>query len=442
VGIMLPNRNEFLEALFGIVKIGGVVVPLNCRRAPAELQYICEDCGITSLIFDADFNQTVNAMKRGLDVNECVAVGSQVPVWAKDITFIDRYAGSEPVLRASGDDPAVILYTSGTTGHPKGVVRQHSSYLWISMGFISTLESRRIIALVVPLYQGWGFNFAITAVHRGDTVVLLKAFDPNRVLEVIRDEKVDTMLAVPAMLQRMAQVPHFDEYLTSLNTLEMFEILSPQLREKYSRQTIRRTYGLTETGFITVATISDLLKKPDSEGFPLLCTEVGIVDGNGLDLPSGEVGEIVVKGPTLMKEYWGKPEATKQVFRDGWFHTGDLGRFDECGRLYIAGRIKEVIKSGGEIISPAEVERVLHQHPNILEAGVIGRPDSVWGERVCAVIRLRDGTSLSPEDIRTFCQDKLARFESPKEIIFTTEALPHDPYSGKLLRNVLRERLR
>jgi fatty-acyl-CoA synthase len=440
VGILLPNRNEFLEALFGIVKIGGVVVPLSSRLAPPEIMHAFKDCGIHSLIFDIDLSEIVETMKGGIEVSEYIAVGSETPGWTKDITFVDRHQSSEPLVEAGGEDPAVILYTSGTTGRPKGVVRHHASYLWVSMGLTSTLEFRRVIALAVPLYYGWGLNFAVTAVHRGDTAVLLKAFDARRVLHLIRDENVDTLLAVGTMLERMTHVPHFDEYLSSLHTIETTETLPPQLREKYSRQMIRRTYGLAETGFVSVATASDLLKRPDSEGFPLLCTEVRIVGRNGVVVPNGEIGEIVVKSPTMMREYWADAEATRQVVRDGWFHTGDLGRLDEYGRLYLVGRIKDAIRSGGELVSPGVVEKALYQHPNILEAVVIGRPDPVWGERVCAIVRPKMGAPVTAKDIIASCQEKLAHFEVPKEIILTDEALPRDPLSGKLIRKVLQDR--
>jgi fatty-acyl-CoA synthase len=444
VGILLPNRNEFLETFFGLTKIGTIPVLLNSRLTPSELEYICKDSAISSLIFDGEFSQKVETMKPMLEVDEYVGVGSQIPSWTKDAGLIGRYDDGEPELAAAGDDPAVILYTSGTTGHPKGVVRNHSSYLWLSREFMATLDSRhRRVLVVVPLSYGWGLNFAITAVDRGDTLVLMKAFNALDVLEVIREEKVDTLLAVRPMLHRMALVPNFETYLSSLRTLETTEPIPPQLREKYLRQGImmRRSYGLAEMGFVTLATGSDILKKPESEGFPLSCVEMRVVSENGVDLPAGEIGEIIVRSPAGMNGYWNNPEATEKVIRDGWFHTGDLGKLDEDGCVYIAGRIKDVIMSGGEIVSPSEVEKVLHQHPKILEAAVIGLADTVWGEKVCAIIRPKGNSSLTPGDVIAFCHGKLAHFMIPKEVVLTNAPLPYDALSGKLLRKELRERL-
>ena len=444
VGMLLTNRNEFLEAFFGLAKIGAVLVPLNWRLAPPELEYICKDSGINHLIFGIEFSQTVETIRSRLDVDDYIGVGPRAPHWAKDVEFIGGHAHSEPKLARGGNNPAVILYTSGTTGHPRGVVRDHLSFLWLAMGLIATLDFRlegRVL-MVVPLYYGWGLNFVINAVHTGYTTVLMKAFDALRVLETIREDKVDTFLAVPKMLQEIERVPNFEKYLSSLRTLETSESVPAHFTEKYLRLgvVIRHGYGLTEAGYVTVATSSDAVRKPDSEGLPLSCTEVRVVDEKSTDLPLGGVGEILIKGPTLMTKYWANPEATQNAIRDGWLHTGDLGRLDEDGYVYVVGRIKDLIRSGAENVSPREVENVLKQHPKILEVAVIGQPDPAWGEKVCALVRPREDESLTVEEIVAFCQGKIASFKIPKEIILTNKPLPHNP-SGKLVREVLRERL-
>jgi acyl-CoA synthetase (AMP-forming)/AMP-acid ligase II len=297
--------------------------------------------------------------------------------------------------------------------------------------------------VVVPLYHGWGLNFSITAVDRGSKIVLMRKFNPLGVLKIIKEEKIDTFLAVPPMLQRMAWVPGFESYLVGLRTIETYETFPPGLREEYVRQgaTIRRTYGLVETGYVTMGSGLEASGKSESDGCPLFCTKVRIIDDDGIELSAGEVGEITVRSPSLMKEYWGRPEATAETFKDGWLHTGDLGRLDEDGYLYMIGRKKDIIVSGGEVIAPAEVERVLRQNPKILEVAIVGRPDSVWGEKVCAVVRPAEGARIGVEELAAFCQGKLATFQIPKEVIITNEPLPYDMTSGKLVRRVLRERL-
>jgi fatty-acyl-CoA synthase len=446
VAMLLANRNEFLEAFFGLAKIGAVLVPLNWRLTLSDLEHICEHSGAKRLIFGTEFSQTVETMKSGLDISDYIGVGLHTPSWAKDVEFIARHAHSEPKSVGAGNDPAAILYSSATTGDPKGVVRDHLSFLWLSVGLMACpdfrFQGRSLV--IVPLYHGWGINFAVTAVNAGCTTVLMKAFDALHALETIREQEVDTFLAVPKMLREMSLVPNFETYLSSLRTIETLEALPTQLLEIYACVgiTVRHGYGLTEAGYVTMPTIdSDAVKKPNSDGLPLFFAQVRVADEDGVDLPLGEVGEILVKSPTMMKEYWANPVATKEAIRDGWLHTGDLGKLDRDGCLYVVGRMKDVIRSGGENIYPAEVEKVLSQHPNILDVAAIGQPDTLWGERLCAIVRPREGASLTVEDIIAFCQGKLAHYKIPRELILTNAPLPRDPNGSKLTRKGLRARV-
>jgi len=442
VGILMLNRSEFLEAFFGLAKIGAILVPLNVRLAPPELEAVCRGSAMRSLIFDTDFTQVVETIQPNLHVRDYVSIGKDSPGWAKNEDFIGQYADDEPKIVGGGNDPAVILYTSGTSGYPCSVVRDHLSFLWLSAGLMATSdypsEERALVS--VPLYHGWGLNFVVTAVHRGGTTILMSAFEALHALETIRQEKVSAMLVVPRMLQQLELVPSFETYLNSLRTLETFQALPREL-EKWLKQgiTVRHGYGLTEAGYVTITSSADAAN-PNSEGQPLFCTEVRIVNDDGADAPPGEVGEILVKGPTVMKEYWGDREATYQAIMGGWLHTGDLGKLGEDDLLYVAGRKKDLIKSGGESIYPAEVEKVLSLHREVLDVAVVGRRDAVWGERVCAIIRFKEGTSVTLKDMVAFCDGKIAPYKMPKELILTKTPLPRDS-NGKLLRSVLRDRL-
>jgi fatty-acyl-CoA synthase len=450
VGILLPNSEEFLEAYFGLAKIGVTLVPLNWRLAPTEVEYLCKDSRLDCLIYGESLTKTVDAIKSNLTLREYVCVGgTHPPNWARDLNFVRQHPTSEPKLEGGGDHPLLILYTSGTTGFLKGALLTHDNMLsnlvsQMAVPYLSLASEDRML-VVAPLFHLAGLFYAgIVDVYVGCATVLMTAFDPLKMLETILNYKVTAFNSVPTMLQRLAHIPNFSSYLSSVRWITVGSAPVPApLIQTYLRNGIRiaQIYASTEAGLVSVMDPTKILEKPNSVGLPALNQEIRVVDETDLEVPLGEVGELLVRGPTVMKGYWNNPKATEEAIKDGWFHTGDLARLDEDGFLFLIDRKKDMIISGGENIYPVEIEKVLELHPKIAEAAVLGQPDEIWGESVCAVIRPKAGEKLTVDEVLDFCKGKLARFKMPRNVVFTKESLPVNQAGTKLDKRALRERL-
>ena len=445
VGLLLPNCNEFLEAYFGLAKIGVILVMLNWRLTALELEYICKNSGLKKLVFGAEFAQTVDALRLKLENVEYVCVGGNTPEWSRDANFVYQRSSIEPRLAASGEDPLFIMYTSGTTGRPKGAVLTHNAAFGYGTTFLATYDIRpddRILVLLPLFHMGGFINGGMVWLYRGCTLVLMRSspLEPGKVLETIEKWKIDQFIAVPTVIQRIVQAPDSQRYLSSVRFVIIggAPLTLPLIEACLSRGVrVRQVYAATEA-FATAMDEKHLTSKPGSAGKVALHHEVRIVDEKGADVPINQVGEILVKGPTLMKEYWNDPEGTAQAVKNGFWWSGDLVRLDEDGYIYVVDRRKDMIITGGENVYPAEVENVLEAHPKIAEVAVIGRPDQLWGESVCAVVRPKDGETLTLQDITQFCQGKLAHFKTPRHLILTDQPLPRGG-PGKVLKRVLRE---
>ncbi len=449
VGCLLMNSVEYIETFFATAKLGAVSVPMNWRLTPEELDFIAKDAGITALVYDAEFDAAVAALhERALDVRHWIRVGDAVakPDWALSYTALTIPASTnEPALAGGNEDPLYIMYTSGTTGFPKGAVHTHKSALavTIALAFSADLRYRDRYLQILPLFHVGGLTPAITHLLRGATLVMPRSFNPQLIFSTLERESITTTGAVPAMLEFMWAVLERSQYnLSALRWIACGAAPVPvSLIEKYAAAgiEIQQVYGLTECGGFACMISPELaLVKAGSTGPALLHTEVRIADEMGRDAAPGEVGEILVRGEHLMKEYWNQPRASAETLRGGWLYTGDLATWDAAGFVYVQDRKKDMIISGGENIYPAEIEKILAGHPKLQDVAVIGTPSPKWGESPLAVVVVKESQQVTAEEVIAFCRGKLANYKIPKIVEFAA-AIPRNS-TGKILKNQLRKR--
>ena len=450
VGLLMMNSVEFVESFFALAKIGAIVVPLNWRLVADELSFILKDSGTTLLIYGGEFENTVKTLHDGgaeaTGIQQWIHVGDAETRddFAKTYaTLHDAASTEEPEIGAAEDDLLYIMYTSGTTGLPKGAVHTHNTAAWASITIAVTNEVRYKDRYLqpLPLYHVGALTPMTAMIHVGVTVVMMRAFDPVRTWELIEEERITTMLAVPAMLNAMMQVPDREKYDHSLLRWIMSGASPVPVKfiEEYAKFgiQIQQVYGLTETcGPACLISPEEALRKAGSTGKAYFHTDVRVVDAEDNDVKPGEPGEVIIRGKHVMKEYWNLPEATAETIRDGWLYSGDVAVIDEEGFISIQDRTKDMIISGGENVYPAEIENVILGHPEVKEVAVIGQPSEKWGESPLAVVVAMEGT-IEPESIIGHCKGKLAPFKMPKSVAFIDE-IPRNP-TGKVLKRILRE---
>ncbi|MDQ1558014.1 MAG: fatty-acyl-CoA synthase [Pyrinomonadaceae bacterium] len=464
VAVLSTNRAAILEAFFAAAKLTAVLVPLNYRLTASELGYILSDCRPQVLFYETEFAPVVAELRaRGLVSQAIVfdggtedgddAAGSGMTEDAAPSSSVngERYeallaSSSARAVEVESFDPempALIIYTSGTTGHPKGAVLSHRMLAWnsINTNLAWDIVSTDVTTVHAPLFHTGGFNvLTLPLLHIGASVVIMPCFDAARVLEVIERHRCTVFFGVPTMFQLMLDEPRFET--TDFSSIRYFisggAPCPVPLIEAYQRRGVSflQGYGLTEVGPNCFKLgLEDAVRKAGSIGFPTFHSAARIVDREGADVSPGEVGELWLSGGHVCSGYWLNEEATAAALQGGWFHTGDLARQDEEGYYYIAGRVKDMIISGGENIYPAEVEAVLHAHPAVAAAALFGLPDAKWGEvPVAAVVKRCD---VTPAEIIEFCATRLARYKLPKQIFFVSE-LPLSA-SGKVLKRTLKE---
>ncbi len=451
VGYLGFNHPAFLLALFASARLGAVFVPLNFRLTGAELAYIANDAGIHTLLVDGEHLATIDPVRDTLCCARylCVEGEAADPArWPPLAAAMDAAApwAQAPVPVAS-DDVAVLLYTSGTTGRPKGAMLTHGNFWWNHVGELYTVDvlADDVLLVFAPLFHIGGLNVLLmTTLLKGGHVVLHRHFDPARVLADIAAYRVRTLFAVPAMLLFISQHPGFaDAPLDHVRQIVCGGAPCPEpLLRTYAARgiAVQQGYGLTETAaLVTVLTAEHALARIGSVGHTALLIQIRLVDpqGNTVSAPHAR-GEICVRGPNVTRGYWNQPEATRAAIdADGWFRTGDVGYADEDGFYYVCDRVKDMIISGGENVYPAEVESVLYGHPAVAEAAVIGAPDPRWGETVMAVVALKPGHALTLEALQDFAGTRLARYKIPRRLELVP-ALPRNP-TGKILKFQLRE---
>ncbi len=440
------NQPAFLETLFAAARIGAIFVPLNFRLSGPELSYIINNAGVHTMIADSPHRPVIDLIRGELPCRRYLSADAAAEGWN---AIGDLRAALEP-LRAGvaikEDDTAIIMFTSGTTGRPKGAMLTHGNIWWNNINVLHAYDVREseVSLLVAPLFHIGGLNVnSLIIWQKGGHIVLHRNFDPKRALADIAAYGVTTMFAVPAMLLFISQQPEFATAdLSHLDTIVCggAPVPEPLMRVYADRgMPICQGYGLTETApFVTFLAPEWGAAKLGSAGKAPMFSAVRIVDANGADVSGPRVnGEVIASGPNIMKGYWNNAEATAAAIDpEGWFHTGDVGYFDEDGFLYIADRLKDMVITGGENVYPAEVESALYDHPAIAEIAVIGLPDEQWGEAVVAIVVLKPGASLDLEALRGFGTERLARFKLPRRLELLP-VLPRNP-AGKVLKFELR----
>ena len=436
------NRTEYITLFFALSRLGAILVPLNFRLAPGEYTYFLKDARPKALFFDHAHLEAVRSVKSAGIVEHWVCFDDDAAGGNSLAAVWDSLPLEPPAqVEIAAADPQLIIYTSGTTGDPKGVVLTHgmieANAINTILGWDISSSDRTILHAAMFYTAGWNV-FTLPLVLARGANVLIESFDAGLILDLIAREKITIFFGVPTMFQMMLDSPKFSG--TDFGTIR-FAVsggapLPRDIFETFKRKKgvrIWEGYGLTEVGPNNFMANG----KPGTLGHPMPGVDVRLIDQEGRDVAPGAEGQILLRGRHMCAGYWNKPQATAEAIRDGWFHTGDLGRMDADGHFAIAGRLKDMIISGGANIYPAEIERVIESHPDVTGAALIGVPDPKWGEVGKAVVELRPGAELSLEALNQFLGDKLGRFKLPKYLAVVKE-LPRTPASGKIQKFLLK----
>jgi fatty-acyl-CoA synthase len=446
VAYLGPNHPTFLETLFAAGALGAIFVPLSTRLAGPELERILEDAAAGVLVYAPSHREVVSSIRSRLAGGHLVAVDGAEPgaLGYEDLLA----AGGPPIDEPVGlDDTCLLVYTSGTTGRPKGVMLSHGNLTWNCYNVLIDIDlpSDAVTLVSAPLFHMAALGMTcLPTLLKGGTAVLMGAFDPERAFDLIEAERVTMMFGVPSMFNALAQSPRWDR--ADLSSVRILMCGGAPVPESTIRTWQRRGlvflqgYGMTEAapGVLFLGE-AEGVRKAGTAGVPSFFTDVRVVRPDGSAASPGSPGEIVVRGPNVSSGYWRRPQETAEAFsEDGWFRSGDVAVVDHEGYFRIVDRLKDMIISGGENVYPAEVEKALHGHEAVADCAVIGVPDERWGEVGKALVVLRPGAEAKAEDLLTYLQGRLARYKIPKHVEWV-ESLPRSA-SGKLLKVPLRER--
>ena len=459
VGMLQVNCNECIEVYFATAKLGATYVPLNFRARAEELEFMINFSEASALFLGQRYVKMINSMREQIPgMKNLVSVEGPAEGMLDYESVIAEADPEEVFTDIDDNDTSILMFTAGTTGQPKGVMLTHDNLATYVLNNVSPadpdIEEKNI--LTVPLYHIAGMQAVLAAVYGGRTLVVQRQFEPSDWMTLVETESVTRAMMVPTMLKQLMEHEEFpDRNLSSLQVITYgaapmpVEVITKAI-EVFPGTRFINAFGQTESAStITMLTPEDhviegspgeraiKLKRLGSIGRALGDTEVKIFDEDGSEQPVDEVGEIVARGPRVMKGYWKAEEATNSTIRNGWLYTGDIGYMDEAGYIFLSGRAKDIIIRAGENISPEQVEATLHSHPAIDEAAVIGVPDPQWGETVRAIVALKAGAQATEADIIEHCRGQLASFKKPESVIFV-DSLPRNPL-GKVLKRVLRE---
>jgi len=459
VAMLQVNCNQCVETYFATAKLGAIYVPLNFRAKGDELTYMLNSSEANTLFVGERYIDLVNSLRSGLSsVKNFISIESKHDGMLYYEDMLSSPA-EEVVTEISDDDTTILMYTAGTTGLPKGVMLSHNSFAIYVLENVTPadpeLEEGNI--LTVPLYHVAGIQAMMAAIYGGRTLVMERQFEPVEWMELVEAEKANRAMMVPTMLKQLIEHPDFSKHdLRSLRVITYgaapmsLEVIKKAV-DVFPGVSFINAFGQTETAS-TITTLGPedhiiagteeerekKLRRLSSIGKPMSDVEMKIVDEEGHQLPVGQVGEIVARGPRVMTGYWKDEEKTeKTIDKEGWVHTGDMGYMDEDGYFFLAGRTTDMIIRGAENICPEEVEAVLHSHPKIEEVAVIGIPDEEWGEQPRAIVVVKQGETATGDEIIEYCRARMSSFKRPRSVIFVNE-LPRNPM-GKVLKRVLRE---
>jgi fatty-acyl-CoA synthase len=446
IALLAHNSSDYFEILWGCAKAEVMLVCLNWRLAVPELEFIFQDSTPTAFIYDNAFAETAQELKRRTGITKVVALDSQAP--PDEITYEDALASSSGrpiVMRPRGlDEPWHLLYTAGTTGRSKGVLQTFGMVFYnaLNIGLPVDLTSEDVTLNLLPCFHTGGLNLMTNPTfHVGGTAIVQRTFDPAETLRILAEEAT-AFFGVASVYLFLSQHPDFGQ--TEFKRMRSWSAggapIPTSLLQRYLDRGIEIQYGfgMTETGPTVFLIEKDYPKsKIGSVGKPQMHVDVRIVDREGRDLPDGERGELLIKGPGVTPGYWRLPEITAQSIEDGWLHSGDVAVRDEDGYFYIVDRWKDMFISGGENVYPAEVENVIYQLPQVGEVAVIGVPDEKWGEVGRAIVVLKPGQQLSEAAIIDFCRQHIGRYKVPKSVVFM-DKLPRNP-AGKVVKGELRQ---
>ncbi|MGY1687755.1 MULTISPECIES: acyl-CoA synthetase [unclassified Geodermatophilus] len=446
---LLLNSPAFLETMFATAKLGAVFVPMNLRLAPPEVSYLLADSGADVFVWSGPLAPVARAALGAEGVRVRHRVVADGEAGDGELAFEPLLASGEPRALGtdvSGGDLSCLMYTSGTTGRPKGAMLTHDNHFWNVVNVLSFgrgLRESDVTVTVAPMFHIGGLGVhTLPLLYLGGTNVVLPSFDPSQTLEAMARSRATVQFLVPAMWAALTAVPDFDRHDLSalelavtggapcpLPVIEFFQGKGLPFQEGF---------GMTETApAVSILDADHVKEKAGSIGRALMHVEARIVDEDDRDVATDVVGELVVRGPNVFAGYWGLPEATAEAFRNGWFHTGDLGRMDAEGFVTLVDRKKDMIISGGENVYPIEVEQVLYRHPAVREVAVVGVPDPRWGETPVAVVALADGAEADAEGLLGYARERLAHFKCPTRVEFVPE-LPRNA-TGKVLKTTLRK---
>lgn len=446
VAFLSTNRVEVVEIYFALAKTGIVGLPLNYRLAPVEMVELATSMGATGMLIEKGHDEAAAQLRRDAPgILHTVVIGEDEP--AHGLGYERLLAAShdgEPQVEIDEGDPFYFNLTSGTTGLPKSyVMTQYNMSTMFPMFHAHGMTEKDVALTVFPMFGRVGFGWAMASAMYGVRNVLAN-FEPAAVLRLIETERVSIVNLVATMAAMLLSCDRLAA--TDLSSLRGTTFVGSALPERIRNETIQRIcpnlyeyYGMQETGALVVSTPEDRARRPDSVGRAILFAEVRVVDDAGRPLPAGELGEVIGRSPNSVTGYWQNPEKSAETFRGGWIHTGDLGRIDEEGYLFISGRKKDMIITGGQNVHASEVEGAVLGCEGVADCAVIGLPDDFWGERVAAVVVAAEGAAVDGDAVIRACRSRLAGFKTPKEIIVQSEPLPRTP-TGKVQKFLLVER--